>query len=217
MKLSTFLTVSLILFFAIGCKKQKKGRYLLVSANYTSANFLKQWNEAKIKELQRLYPNESFIQLYVDGLRNDRIDNSAGPGGRLLSTLHRKNILPDSIWYNAIYFVETENKGEYNSFVKYTVIDSNPDYYYKFDSGPKGWRLREKTEGDFSYLNQLYKTLSSEQHDSSRVSQNVGPITITKVNPDTLITKSIFRVTVEHVNRIRTLDKLGGTIDNEVL
>jgi len=183
---------------------------MLVPADYTSAQFLKRWNSETIADI-RHEPTESSLYkgLFIENLQSDSLGFHAATRGKFLSTLRDNQILPDSLRYNNIYIIETEHEGEYTYYNKLLVIDGQPnDYFYRFKSVLGEWKLVSQGKGDFSFVQGLCDYLLTNRNGDSKNSSNTGPVAITKVNPDTLLTGSIFNPTVEQMDSISNVAML---------
>lgn len=206
------MTISLSIYTACNRQEENKveGKYILHPADYTTSHFLEKWNRETISAIeQEQSADNMYYQLLIDNLKKDTLGFPATTRGRFLSILEKNKVLHDSIQYNTIYIIETEHLGEYISYSKYLVIDGQPqDYYFMYESGvdPR-WSLESAGRGDFSNVLEMFQYLASKKSKSAVKAQNVGPILITQVNPDTLFTKIVFSPTEEQMDSISAFAK----------
>ena len=198
----------LIGMLVLGCSKQAKireeGKFLLNFDDYASAEYLHKWNKVTIEQIEEGLPSDSlFRRLYILKFQNDNINSPFRNRGKFLRELNEKLVLPDSLHYNAIYLVETEHMGEVRTETKYLIIDGVPqDYFYQFESRLQYWDLTWEAKGDFSFVDDLYNYFISSEVSNGEKASNTGLLAITKANPDTLITETIYPPTEEQMSRI---------------
>jgi hypothetical protein len=191
-----FLSGSFFIFTILGCSfnsnsKIQENTYI-VANQYFNKDFLRNWNNATLKNLRQQGYNEKSpeIRALLDDVANHNLTTTGATRSNLVKFLS-DNLGKDSIGFNTIFIIETKLSGEYVSYRDYLIFyTNNYCYFYALKSNLGNWDLNKtgKVKGlSDEELNQIV------QYDYNFEAKATGndPVIITKITSDSIISTTI--------------------------